>query len=205
MVIARECSAMSDLDFQGKHAGETFQFQFHQHWIRMLWPIAKLLLWNALLFGIGYSIFFMTFIDDDLTRRTALVLLTVFFVLAHFEFLVRLFRYLLYVVVVTDKKIHRIKKTLITTDDHVSLDLWMTQDIHKCQNGVIQNMFQFGSIILEVQETVMRLHFVPGVVKKYEHIMHLREQARAQMGYFGGTTKREEPAAERFLGTEVLA
>ena len=158
----------------------------------MLWPVVKLLLWNSVIFGIGYSIFFMTFIQDDITRRVALSLLTLFFVLAQFEFLIRFYRYLLYVVVVTDKKIHRIKKTLITTDDHISVDIWMSQDIHKCQNGIIQNILRFGTIILEVQETVMRIHFVPRIVKKYEQIMHLREQARARMGYIGGEAQTEE-------------
>ena len=204
MVIARDSSRLSDLDFQGKDAGETFQFQFHQHWIRMLWPVAKLLLWNTVIFGIGYSIFFMTFIEDDLTRRLALSLLTLFFVLVYFEFLVRFYRYLLYVVVVTDKKVHRIKKTLITLDDHLSVDLWMMQDIEKCQNGIMQNLLRFGTIILEVQETVMRLHFVPNIASKYEQIMYLREQARAKMGYFGGEARRELEKKEP-LGTKVTA
>jgi len=196
MVIARECSLLSDLDFQGKHAGETFQFQFHQHWIRMVWPVVKLLIWNALIFGIGYSIFYMTFIEDALTRRIALSMLTLFFVLAHFEFLVRFYRYLLYVVVITDKKVHRIKKTLITLDDHLSVDLWMMQDIEKCQKGIIQNILQFGTIILEVQDTVMRLHFVPRIGQKYEKIMYLREHARSKMGYMGGETKIKEQEKE---------
>lgn len=170
----------------------------------MLWPVAKLVLWNTVVFGIGYSIFFMTFIEDDLTRRLALSLLTLFFVLVYFEFLVRFYRYLLYVVVVTDKKVHRIKKTIITLDDHLSVDLWMMQDIEKSQNGIMQNLLRFGTIILEVQETVMRLHFVPNIASKYEQIMYLREQARAKMGYFGGEARRELEKKEP-LGTKVTA
>ena len=169
----------------------------------MLWPVVKLTLWNLIIFGIGYSIFGMTHIVDDLTRHLALGFLTLFFILAHFEFLTRLYRYLLYIVVVTDKKIHRIKKTLITTDDHISVDIWMTQDIQKCQNGVIQNIFKFGSIILEVQETVMRIHFVPKIYKKYERIMHLREHARSKMGYVGGEVG--ERSQKQMMGVEAFA
>ncbi|MDP6561999.1 MAG: hypothetical protein QF793_03695, partial [Candidatus Peribacteraceae bacterium] len=168
MVIARDCSTRADLDFQGKHSGENFELQFHQHWVRLVWPVAKLFVWNTIILGTGYCVFVMTNITDDFTRRIALVFLTVFFVLAQFEIITRLYRYLLYLIIITDKKCHRIKKTLLTTDDHISIDLWMVQDIQKCQNGILQNLLGYGTIILEAQETVLRLHFTPNVVKKYE-------------------------------------
>ena len=152
----------------------------------MLWPFLKMLLWNTIIFGIGYSVFFMTDITDAQTIHTTLFFLTVFFVLAQFEFLTRFYRFLLYIIIVTDKKIHRIKKSLILTDDHISMDLWMVQDLRKCQNGILQNVLGYGSIILEAQDTILRMHFTPRIVKKYEKLMHLREQARTQMGYMAG-------------------
>lgn len=180
MVIARSVSKVADLDFQGKHSKETFQFQIHQHWVRLVWPFCKFLLWNIIILGLGYSVFFMEPIGSDVARRLVLQFLILFFVLAYFELLKRLYRYLLYIVIVTDKKIHRIKKTLITTDDHISFDLMMVQDIQKTQRGIWQNMLGYGTITLEAQETIMRLHFVPNVVEKYEKIMHVRERGRVQ-------------------------
>lgn len=191
MVIARSSASLSDLNFQGKHSGEHFQFQFHQHWIRLLWPIVKMLIWNSIIFGLGYSVFFMSLSTDIWTRRTILFLLTLFFVISQFELLVKVYRYLLYVVVVTDKKLHRIKKTLVMTDDHLSVDLWMAQDIQKCQFGILQNILGFGSVIVEVQETILRLHYVPNVSKKYEKILFLREKARMKMGYVGGAKQKK--------------
>ncbi len=82
------------------------------------------------------------------------------------------------------------KKTLLIFDDHQSIDLWMLQDILKCQHGVIQNVFGFGSLILEAQETVLRIHFVPWVTNKYKRLMSLREQARQRMNYPPGRLKR---------------
>jgi len=178
MVIARSTPEAADLDFQGKHSKEVFQFQIHQHWVRLLWPFCKFFLWNIIIFGTGYAIFFIEPVGEGLTRRVILQFLTLFFVLAYFELLKRFYRYLLYVVIVTDKKIHRIKKTLITTDDHISFDLMMVQDIHKTQRGLWQNILGYGTITLEAQETIMRLHFVPNVVEKYEKIMHVRERGR---------------------------
>ncbi len=203
MVIARECSNRADLNFQGKHIGETFQFQFHQHWIRLLGPLLRLLTSTVIVFAIGYSVFGFAPVEDDLTRHLVLSFLTALFIASQFDFLFRLYRYLLYVVVVTDKKVHRIKKTLITTDDHISVDLWMTQDIQKCQNGILPNILGFGSIIMEVQETILRFHYVPRILKKYEKLISIREEARGKMGYIGGRLRREARTDE-YLRREVL-
>jgi hypothetical protein len=114
-----------------------------------------------------------------MSRHTIVTILTAFFLLVHFEFLARLYCYLLYVIVVTDRRVHRIKKTLLTLDDHESTDLWVLQDIDKRQHGLIQNLLGFGSLILEAQDTQVRIHFTPRIAEKYERITRLREQARA--------------------------
>jgi hypothetical protein len=169
------------LTFQGKDREEVFQFYYHQHWIRMFWPILRFLLWNILI--IGSCILLLTTVQfaDPLTRHTILTLLMIFFLLAHFEFIVRFYHYLLYVIVVTDKRVHRIKKTLLTLDDHESTDLWVLQDIDKRQHGIIQNLLGFGSIILEAQDTQIRIHFTPNIAEKYVLFTRLREQARVNV------------------------
>ncbi|MFH0770833.1 MAG: hypothetical protein V1926_05685 [Candidatus Peregrinibacteria bacterium] len=177
MVKKNSCSP-AEVDFQGKDPGETFQFYFHQHWIRLLLPFVKLIVWNILIFVIGALIFATPTIADINTRRIILIFMTLFFLIAHFEFLVRFYRYFLKFFVVTDRKIHRIKKSLIAVDDHQSIDLWVLQDINKLQHGIIQNILKFGSLELEAQETIMRIHFIPKIAEKYERIMRLREQAR---------------------------
>lgn len=175
----------ADTEFQGKHPGEAFQFSFRQHWIRLLWPFTKLIVWHLLIIGIAYVTFAMIRIPDSFTRRATLILLTFFYLLANFEFLARFYRHYLYVIVITDKKIHRIKKSLIILDDHQSIDLWALQDINKYQHGLIQNLLGFGSIELEAQDTLLRIHFTPAIANIYEKLMHLREQARTQMSYRG--------------------
>jgi len=177
----------ANLPFQGKDKEETFQFYYHQHWIRLFWPIFRLIVWNILLFAVGITMLSTTGFDDVLTRRTILILLTTFALLAHFEFLGRFYHYLLYVIVVTDKKVHRIKKTLLTLDDHESTDLWVLQDIDKHQHGLVQNIFGYGSLILQAQDTEIRIHFTPRIAQKYDMISRLREQARAHF------SRLEEP------------
>ncbi|MEN9560804.1 MAG: hypothetical protein RIQ56_77, partial [Candidatus Parcubacteria bacterium] len=117
------------------------------------------------------------------------LLLTASLALIQLEFIGRFYRYFLYVCVVTDRKVHRIKKTLLAIDDHQSIDLWVLQDINKHQRGIVQNLFGFGTLILEANDTQMRVHFTPDIGKRYEDLLHLRERARElirsgmQMGF----------------------
>jgi len=171
----------SGMTFQGKDRDEEYQFYFHQHWIRLLWPFTRLILWNILIVGSGILMLTTTNFTEPLTRHTVLTLLTTFFLLAHFEFLMRLYRYLLYVIVVTDKRVHRIKKTLLTLDDHESTDLWVLQDIDKRQHGLVQNLMGYGSLILQAQDTEIRIHFTPKIAARYEALTRLREQARVNV------------------------
>lgn len=170
-------------EFQGKHSEEHVQFYFRQHWIRLVWPLAKVTFVSLLLIAVGYYLLIELTPEDDAMRKTLLITLVVLFLIAQFEFLHKFYRYFLYVIVVTDKKIHRIKKTLLVFDDHQSVDLWMLQDIHRSQHGPIQNLFGFGTLTMEAQDSVLRVHFVPRIGRKYERMMHLREHARAQMAY----------------------
>jgi len=185
MMMQNDSSA--NLPFQGKDREESYQFYYHQHWIRLLWPVFRLIIWNTLLISVAITMLSLPSFDDVLTRRTILILLTTFALLSHFEFLVRFYNYLLNVIVVTDKRVHRIKKTLLTLDDHESTDLWVLQDIDKHQHGIIQNIFGYGSLILQAQDTEVRIHFTPRISEKYEFITRLREQARAHF------SRAEEP------------
>jgi len=164
--------------FQGKHETEEFQFYFRQHWIRLFKPFIRMLFYNAIIGVISYFTLVQTVWDVPFARRLTFLALTAALMVANLEFLMAFYRYFLYVIVVTDRKIHRIKKTLMTIDDHQSVDLWSLQEINKSQHGVVQNMLGYGSISLEAQETVLRLHFIPNIADKYVRLMALQEWAR---------------------------
>ncbi|MDD5751627.1 MAG: hypothetical protein PHS73_03865, partial [Candidatus Peribacteraceae bacterium] len=167
--------------FQAKDQAEAFQFYYHQHWIRLFWPFLRLILWNVLIVGTAVIMLASGMFGEPLTRHTILTILTAFFLLAHFEFLARFYHYLLYVIVVTDKRIHRIKKTLLTLDDHESTDLWVLQDINKKQHGIVQNLLGYGSLVLQAQDTEVRIHFTPRITARYEDLTRLREEARSHI------------------------
>lgn len=167
-----------DLPFPGKNEGEHFQFFFRQHPIRLLRPLSQCLGSMIGLAALGY-VLIASAAPDESTRHLALAIILFMFILTNVVFLGSLYRYCMYVIVVTDRKIHRIKKTLLAVNDHQTIDLWVLQDIFKSQHGVVQNIFGFGTLIMEAQETQLRLHFIPGIQVKYLAIMKLREQARA--------------------------
>lgn len=169
------------IHFQGKDEHEHFQFYFRQHWIRLIKPLCITIFWSALILGTGYMIFSTIEMKDSQTRHGIILGFYSLFVIVHWNFLVRFYTYFLYIVVITDRRVHRIKKTLFSIDDHQTIDIWQLQDIHKWQHGLIQNLFGFGSLILESQNTVLRIHFVPRIGKIYDRISHIREFARIKI------------------------
>jgi len=183
-----------DLTFQGKHTNEHFQFFFRQHPIRLLRPLAQCVASMIGLAALAY-ILIISAEPEESTRHVALAILLAMFILANVVFLGSLYRYCMYVIVVTDRKIHRIKKTLLAVNDHQTIDLWVLQDIFKSQHGLVQNLFGFGTLIMVAQETQLRLHFIPGIQDKHQAVMKLREQARATMNLMQ-TSRTQAPAQD---------
>jgi hypothetical protein len=176
-------AAYRQIDFPGKDQGEEFQFYFRQHWIRLWRPVRRLFVWTILI-GIAVYIAEVTFGDPETInmRHVVLVILCALFLCVHLAFVNTVYKYFLYIIIVTDKKVHRIKKTLMTVDDHQSIDLWTLEDISKNQHGIFQNMLGFGTLVLVMQtQDALRIHFTPFISTKHEMIMRLREQARSRI------------------------
>ena len=184
------------VSFPGKDSEEKFVFFFRQHWVRAAVPSMRDVVACAVILGLGALLFGAISIEDDWLRRTLVSMLGLFFLFAQIDILLHVYRYFLYVVVITDRKIHRIKKTLLVIDDHESIDLWVLQDIRKSQHGVVQNILGFGTLILEAQNTTLRLHFVPRIARRHEELMRLREQARAS----SAAVPSVQPAETMHLG-----
>lgn len=168
----------ADGRFQGQDARETFQFFFRQHWIRMLWPLTRTALLTVLFLGGATWLLAAGGIGDGQSRVFIAAFAGACLLLTQFWFLARFYRYLLNVSVVTDKRAHRIRKSLVSYDEHESIDLWTLQDIRKIQRGPVQTTFGFGTLLLESADMQMRLHFVPRVVERYGDLLRLVEHAR---------------------------
>jgi hypothetical protein len=166
--------------FQGKDRQEAFQFYFRQHWIRLLWPFVRTALLTIVVLAGAVLALSLAGIEDTASRVLTAAFFTVCLLLVQFWFLARVYRYFLSVVVITDKRAHRIRKTILAYDEHESIDLWVLQDIRKLQRGPIQNTLGFGTLLLESSDIQMRIHFVPHVAQRYQDLMQLVERARGE-------------------------
>lgn len=174
--------------FPGKDYDELFVLFFRQHWVRIFPRFLRIVMQTLVILTAAWMSFVELNFDGDRTNHVIAVLLLFAFLLTQFEFLLLFYQYFLRVTIFSDKKVHRIKKTLVLIDDHRSIDLAMLQNISKSQHGIIQAIFGYGSLILDAQDSQLRLHFVPHVQRKADTLLELRERARERMGW----AKREE-------------
>lgn len=167
----------SDIGFQGKHDNEEYDFHYYRHWIKFVLPFA--------IMSVGYVVIFLIFtafvqqeVEDALVRHTFLAICIFLTLLLHFNFLKEFYVRFLYVVIVTDKTVHRIRKTLFFTDDHQSIHLKSVQDVKKIKHGILPNLFNYGKITLEAQETTLALHYVPKVKRVHEKLLKLQSKVK---------------------------
>ena len=157
---------------------EHLSFCFRQHWLRLFVPAIRMIIFSVILILAGYVLIFSVGLDDPSTKRTIVLLLVFFFILIQIEFLMKFYAYFLYMIIVTDKRIHKIKKTLFATDNQQWLDLASLQDINKQQRGIVQNLLGFGSLVIEAQETELKIHFTPHIAEHYKTLMRLHSEAQ---------------------------
>lgn len=174
--------------FPGMVGTETFQFYYRQHWMRLRRALQGFVL-GTLLFG--GAIWLLADTPDDDTRRMLLMIAVGSFLVLQLSLLARFYQYFLYMIVVTDTKVYRIKQTLLMTDDRQTIDLWSLSDVTMHQHGLFQNMFGFGTLVLIGNET-LKIHFTPRIRDKVHRITMLRTQARARAtGNIPPPNKRE--------------
>ena len=175
-------TAGSSMTFPGQDGGEVVQFYFRQHWLRLVKPFVVMVLWTVFVAAAFVVVVSISPAGQSGFRHILLLILCAFVLLSQFTFLTAFYRHFLLVIVVTDRKIHRIKKTLLLVNDHQRIDVTALQDINKSQRGPIQNIFGFGTLTLEAQGTVVRLHFVPDIARKYSEILQLRTWPQGTTG-----------------------
>ncbi len=166
------------IEFQGKAPDEQLQFAFRQHGIRFFRTCTLVTLWMLVVLVAGYQLLQITEPGSSMRLLILTILFTLFF-LSQCEFLSKFYRHFLNITIVTDKRIHRIKKTLLSRDDHQSMRVLLIQDIQKFQHGPLQNLLDFGSILLDAQSAKLKINFVPHVRACHQAIMQLRERERA--------------------------
>ncbi len=162
--------------FPGMVGTETFQFYYRQHWMRLRRALQGFILGIVLYAG---ALWLLADTPNDDTRHMLLTIVAGSFLLLQLSLLARFYAYFLYMIVVTDTKVYRIKQTLLMTNDRQTIDLWSLSDVTMHQHGLFQNLFGFGTLVLIGNET-LKIHFTPRIREKVHRITALRVQARSR-------------------------
>jgi hypothetical protein len=173
--------ADAGIDFPGKEPQEHVRFYFRQHWIRMVGPFVRAFLWTLLLFFTSATRFVGYPLDDE-TRRFILVPLTFFFVFFQMQLVRRWYEYFLHIVIVTDLKVHSMKRKFLLMELERSVDIPTIRDVRREQRGPIQLMFGYGTLLLDTAQGELKIHFVPKISKLQDALVVQREEKRPGNG-----------------------
>lgn len=177
MVI--EKALVGAVTFPGKEPSEAYRFHFRQHWLRLLPTLLKAGIWTILVIFMALTRNW-GFELDDTVRRLFLMAITIFFVFFQMLLMRRWYEYFLFIVIVTNAKLHYIKKPFIFMDHQRSVELVTIKDIRRDQRGLIQPMLGFGTLLLDTAQGEMSIHFVPKISQMHSAIIERREESTVQ-------------------------
>ena len=158
-----DASNNKDLHFKGQYAGEVVVAFFRAHWLKLVPAIAfQIFVWAVV---IGIFIIFPTeifdFIKSPLGQIILLLSVGLFTYFIH-NFFIKLVNHFLSTCIITNLRIIENQKTIFLKDLQVSLDLKVVQDVHKEQNGILENLFNCGELLFMMSSSDIRMiHYVP--------------------------------------------
>ena len=165
------------LDFPGKEPSEEYRFYFRQHWARLIPPLFKAFFWSALLF-LSSILSYVGLPLDDTVRHMVLIPLTLIFLLFQMQLMRKWYEYFLHVVIVTDTKIHRMKKRFLLTEHERSVDIASIRDVRREQHGAIQPLLSFGTLELDTAQGEIMLHFTPRLREIHDALIAQRDNPK---------------------------
>lgn len=155
-----------DKHFKGQLEDENVLCIFRRHWIKVL---PRLLFFTFAFLATALVVVYIGKIagsdafQGNIALKSSFVLgFALFSFMVHHEFLA-IFHYYLHTVLVTDFRIVDVDKSVFFHDSKDSVDLSKIQDIQKLQNGIVENLMNFGSlkIVLSGTHVSMNLDLIP--------------------------------------------
>lgn len=163
--------------FKGQLDGEFVICTFRKHWISILPTLISL---PGLL-----VVLFLLFVNLPLlVQESHWVAILMVFALAalhaliHRQFLT-IFHYYLNTVILTDRRVVFIDKSVFLKDSKTSIDLVNVQDIEKMQDGLLQNFLNYGSLVfmLSGSASPSTIDLVPRPEYQYKKIHEVKDSA----------------------------
>ncbi|MBU0981943.1 hypothetical protein KKC94_04600 [Patescibacteria group bacterium] len=162
------------VSFKGQLSDEEVICTFRKHWISVLPRLSALF---VLVVVTAIVIFFLgdlaRFAKEEIAVRIGVIFGFVLLVgLVHNHFM-GIFHYYLRTVQITSLRVVDVDRSIYFRDSKDSIDLAKIQDIQKHQNGILENILDFGSfnITLSGTHTSMNIKLVPHP-EHYYKIIH---------------------------------
>jgi hypothetical protein len=163
-------------NFKGQFEDEEVLCYFRKHWIKILptlilIPILLLAIFSALIYAevlVG---------ESPMVKIGLFIGFASFLVLMHRQF-TNIFYYYLHTVLITNYRIVEIDKSVFFRNSKESVDLSKIQDIQKIQNGVLENVLNYGSlrIILSGTHSTVDLELVPRPNYQFKKMNVVKQQ-----------------------------
>lgn len=156
----------TDRHFRGQLKNEEVLRFFRHHWITIL-PKLLAIFFLAVILAVSIpnlpALFNSEVIRDNSALTFAVIsalLFIVFFI--HRQFMA-IFQYFLNTIIITNYRIVDIDRSIFFRDSKDSVDLAKIQDIQKTQNGILENILNFGTftIVLSGTHAAMQIDMVP--------------------------------------------
>lgn len=174
--------------FKGQHDTEVVQCFCRKHWIILIKDFLGFFIFLGLL--ILTSVFLKSiynfFVQDSLIIHLVAFSIVGLFTFYIHRFFLRLVRYFLEIVIITNYRIVVLNKSLYLRDSKDATDLPKIQDLKKHQNGILRNFLRFGDIeiTLSATSTTKFLKHIPNPDYHFRKINLLkREYIKERIGF----------------------
>lgn len=167
-------------NFKGQFEDEVVLCFFRKHWIAI---VPRGLAIAGLLFVIGLGfVYFQTLAKQELFIKGLVIFfyLTVTY-LVHHNFM-KIFHYFLHSVMITNYRIVDVDKSVFFIDSKDSVDLANVQDVRKEQNGIFENILNFGTLVIVLSGThaSVNINLVPRPDYQFKKINKVKQMVANQ-------------------------
>lgn len=170
----------ADRNFKGQLEFEEVQCFYRKHWIVLLKDFFGFILFLIIL-GItahNFKSIHDFFLQDSFFIAFLAFSLVGLFTLYIHKFFLRMIRYFLDIVIITNYRIVILDKSLYLRDSKDAIDLHKIQDIEKLQDGILRKICKFGNlvIILSATSNTKTLKFTPNPDYHFRKINELKRE-----------------------------
>jgi hypothetical protein len=164
-------------NFKGQFDDEVVLAFFRKHWVTIFPRIIAI---GFLTFLVGLGLWYAVLLGRQPGFLVALVVTAhmVATYLIHRQFLA-LFHYFLQTVMITNYRIVNVDRSVFFRDSKDSIDLANVQDIRKQQNGILENVLNYGTltIVLSGTHASVNISMVPRPGYQFKKINKVKQTA----------------------------